>query len=88
MWRTGDFPQGQVVLVHFAPLSTREGGHLTVWLAPVLHFNTQSHLRRGEKIKCLNHSSRVREKVKLTYFWVLCCRSDAAIFNSWWLSGL
>lgn len=82
------FPLGPVVLVHIQLLSTGERGHLIVWLTLVLHFSTQSHLERGEKIKCLNHSAQVREKVKLAYFWVLRCCSDATIFNSWPLSGL
>lgn len=87
--RTGDFPWGAGRLCLFPLSSSHEKeGRFSCWLAPLLHSNTQSHLRRGEKIKCLNHSSRVREKVKPAYFWVLRCRSDAAIFNSWWLSGL
>lgn len=80
------FPPGPVVLVAIQLLSAGESGHLTVWLTAVLHFSTQSHLEGGEKIKCLNHSAQVREKVKLAYFWVHRCCSDASIFNSWPLS--
>lgn len=31
----------------WAPLHIRGGGRLAVWLALVMHFNTQSHLKKG-----------------------------------------
>ena len=81
-------PGRRAVSAHSELRGTSERGSLACLTRSGFGTSTANHTsEEGKKIKRLNHSARVSEKVKLAYFWVLCCHGDAAIFNSWPLSG-